>query len=110
MIGKNVTSATSSTLGVRPNPNQMIISGAIATIGSVCVATSTGISARPTWAEVSMSTASTNPTASDSANPSRVARSVGSMLAQRSSRLSQATESTRLGAGSTSSPTPLRLA
>ena len=46
VIGKNVTSATSSTLGVRPKPNQRIISGAMATIGSVCVVTSTGMSAR----------------------------------------------------------------
>ena len=29
VIGKNVTSATSRTLGVRPNPNQMIMSGAM---------------------------------------------------------------------------------
>ena len=57
-----------------------------------------------------MSTASTNPTASDSAKPSSVARSVGSVLAQRSPRLSQVTESTRLGAGSTSLPIPLRFA
>ena len=57
-----------------------------------------------------MTTASTNPTTSESANPSSVARSVGSVFDQRSPRFSQLTESTRLGGGSTSSPMPLRFA
>ena len=55
------------------------------------------MSARRSAAEASTSTASTNPTASESANPSSVARSVGSVLAQRSPRFSQVTESTRRG-------------
>ena len=57
------------------------------------------MSARRRCAELSTSTASAKPTASESANPSSVARSVGSVLSQRSPRLSQVTESTRLGAG-----------
>ena len=103
-----MTSATSSTFGVSPKPNQITISGAIATIGSVCVDTSTGMSARRSVAEASTSTASVSPTTIASAKPSSVARSVGSVLSQRSPRLSQLTESTRAGAGSTSLPMPLR--
>ena len=35
-IGKNPMSATITTLGVSPNPNQMISNGASTTIGIVC--------------------------------------------------------------------------
>src|ERR671917_33516 len=46
VIGKNVTRAITTTFGNRPNPNQMISSGAIAMIGSVWEATRSGVSAR----------------------------------------------------------------
>ena len=42
VIGKNVTSTTTSTFGIRPKPNQTTTSGAIATIGIVCDPTSSG--------------------------------------------------------------------
>ena len=60
-IGKNVTSAITTTFGNSPNPNQMISSGAIAMIGSVWDATSNGVSARRSQGEKSTATASAQP-------------------------------------------------
>ena len=42
VIGKNVTSTMTITLGSSPKPNQMTMSGAMATIGIVCDPTSSG--------------------------------------------------------------------
>ena len=61
-IGKKVTRAITTTLGSSPKPNQMISSGAIAMIGSVCEATSSGVSARRNHGEKSTAIASAQPT------------------------------------------------
>ena len=57
------------TLGSSPKPNQMIISGAIAMIGRVCEATSSGTSARRSHGKKSTVIATAQPMASDTANP-----------------------------------------
>jgi hypothetical protein len=85
-IGKNVTSAITTTFGSSPNPNQMISSGAIAMIGSVCEATSSGVSARRSHGEKSTATASAHPSASDTVNPTAVTCTVGTVFAQICSR------------------------
>ena len=74
-IGKNVTNAITTTFGSSPNPNQMISSGAIATIGSVWDATSSGVSARRSHGTKSTATAIAHPRASDTANPTAVTSS-----------------------------------
>ena len=77
-MGKNVTSAITTTFGSSPNPNQMINSGAMATIGTVWDATSSGVNARRSHGTKSTVTAIAQPTASDTANPTAVTCSVGS--------------------------------
>ena len=96
-----MTSAITSTLGSSPNPNQMIISGAMAMIGRVCEATSSGVSARRSHGEKSTAMASTQPSASDTANPTAVTCSVGTVFAQICSRNAQPCSTTRSGDGST---------
>ena len=105
-IGKNVTSAITTTLGSSPNPNQMISSGAIAMIGSVCDATSSGVSARRSHGTKSTAIAIAQPTASDTANPTAVTCSVGTVLAHSASRNAQPCSTTRSGDGSTCGRTP----
>ena len=100
-IGKNVTSAITTTFGSSPNPNQMISSGAMAMIGSVWDATSSGVSARRSHGEKSTATASAQPSASDTVNPTAVTCSVGTVLAQSCSRNAQPCSTTRSGDGST---------
>ena len=41
-IGKNESRKTSSSLGVKPNPNQMMKSGAMAIFGTICRKTIAG--------------------------------------------------------------------
>ena len=60
----------------------MISSGAIAMIGSVWDATSSGVSARRSHGEKSTATASAQASASDTVNPTAVTCSVGTVLAQ----------------------------
>ena len=67
----------------------MISSGAIAMIGRVCEATSSGVSARRSHGEKSTAIASAQPSASDTANPTAVTCSVGTVLAQICSRAAQ---------------------
>ena len=104
--GKNVTSAITTTLGSSPKPNQMISSGAIAMIGSVCEATSSGVSARRSHGEKSTAIAIAQPIASDTANPTAVTCSVGTVLAQICSRAAHPCSATRSGEGSTCGRTP----
>ena len=104
--GKNVTSAITTTLGSSPKPNQMISSGAIAMIGSVCDATSSGVSARRSHGEKSTAIAIAQPIASDTANPTAVTCSVGTVLAQICSRAAHPCSATRSGEGSTCGRTP----
>ena len=70
-IGKNVTSAITTTFGSSPNPNQMISSGAIATIGSVWDATSSGVSARRSHGTKSTATAIAQPDGERHREPDR---------------------------------------
>ena len=105
--GKKVTSAITTTLGSRPKPNQMISSGAIAMIGSVCETTSSGVSARRSHGEKSTAIAITQPSASDTANPTAVTCSVGTVLAQICSRAAHPCSATRSGEGSTWGRTPV---
>jgi hypothetical protein len=72
VIGKNVTRAITTTFGNSPNPNQMISNGAIAMIGSVCEATSSGVRARRSHGEKSTATAIAQPSASETPNPTAV--------------------------------------
>jgi len=85
-MGKNVTSAITTTFGRSPNPNQMIKSGAMATMGSVWLATSNGVSARRSHGTKSTVTAIAQPTASDTANPTAVTCSVGTVLVHSAAR------------------------
>src|SRR5439155_23533733 len=89
------------TFGNSPNPNQVMSSGAIAMLGSVCEATSSGVSARRSHGEKSTATAIAQPSASDTANPTAVTCTVGTVLAQIWSRKAQPCSSTRRGEGST---------
>src|SRR5690606_21265566 len=79
----------------------MIISGAIAMIGSVWDATSSGVRARRSHGEKSTAIAIAQPTASDTANPTAVTCRVGTVWAQIWSRYAQPCSSTRSGDGST---------
>ncbi len=76
VIGKNVARAITRIFGSRPNPNQMIISGAIAMIGSVCDTTNSGTNARRSHGEKSTSTASAHAKSRETANPISVTWSV----------------------------------
>ena len=106
-IGKNVTRAITTTLGSSPKPNQMISSGAIAMIGSVCEATSSGVSARRSHGEKSTAIAMAQPISSETPNPTAVTCSVGTVFAQICSRAAHPCSTTRRGDGSTCGRTPV---
>src|SRR5699024_4689622 len=72
VTGKKVTKATTRILGSSPKPNQMIIKGAIATIGMVWEEISSGTRPRRISGEKSMTMAINHAHANDTAKPSSV--------------------------------------
>ncbi len=77
VTGKNVTSTTMTTFGSRPNPNQITNSGAMATIGMVWLATSSGSTARRIGDQRSSAMAAAIARATETAMPTMVSTSVG---------------------------------
>ena len=106
MIGKKVTSTITMTLGSSPNPNQITISGAIATIGIVCVPTSRGYTARRTAGTWSIATANAVAATTETANPMTVSVTVARVWVHASSRKSTSAVRIRDGDGSTSGLIP----
>ena len=103
-----MTKATSSTLGVKSNPNQSTTNGAMATKGSVWLMTKMGKSARRTRGMKSSTIDKLNATVSDKANPAKVAFNVGTVLSHSKARFWTIWSSTRDGAGSISGEMPDR--
>ena len=77
VIGKNVTRTTTRTFGSSPNPNQTTMSGAIATIGTVCEPTRSGSTARRAQPTRSSATATAVAPTIDRLNPATVSMIVG---------------------------------
>src|SRR5436190_3774321 len=106
VIGKKVTSTTTRTFGTSPNPNQTTMSGAIATIGTVCDPTSNGSTARRAHATRSRAIATAAAPRIEMPNPTPVSTIVGMEWRIASERNSQSAPSTWVGAGSTNGLTP----
>ena len=106
-MGKNVTSVMTSTLGSSPNPNHMIMSGAMAMMGSVWEATSRGMTARRSQGTKSTQIATSQPNARETPKPTSVTSSVARALCHSAPRLAQPWSSTRAGEGSSRGSMPL---
>ena len=107
VMGKNVARAITNTFGNNPKPNQMIISGAMAMIGSVCETTKSGTSARDNHGEKSTTTARIQANTNETVKPTNVTCNVDQAWPEMISRLSHPWDRTRPGDGSTCGRIPL---
>ncbi len=106
MTGKNVTSTTIETFGSSPNPNQITKSGAMATIGMVWLATSSGSTARRTGVQRSSATAAAIASPTDTAIPTSVSTRVGTRCPAAAPRKSHRAPRIREGAGRVTGSSP----